>query len=262
MHVSRLVSLFAGALALVVVASVATISSANTAAKSTASTQSSSHHATSTAPAHSSTPAASASAGDAHLATVRKNLEESSHNLRAYHWKETVAVSLKGEDKSTMISSVAYNATGKIVRTPEPVPANSQMNGVRGATPNAEKAELQSYAHGAIALLREYIPADPSRLRKEAGKMTSSIDGDRTRLMFKDYQKPGDQVTFELNPSNQITSISVNSYMATARDVVTMNADMSNLADGTTYPSRIRVDTPAKNMGLTVTNSDFQKKTS
>lgn len=260
MQASRCVPLFAGALALAVASLVTTASSASTTAKHTS-------HTTSSAPATSSSTAhhessTAAAPQDEHLAALRQDLEQSAHNMRQYHWKETIVVSLKGEDKSTMINSVTYNATGKIVRTPEPVPANSQMNGVRGATPNAEKAELQAYERSAVALLRSYIPADPTRLRKEAGKMTTSVEGEHTRLMFKDYQKPGDQVTFELNPSNQLTNVSVNSYLASAKDVVTMNADMATMADGTNYPSRIRIDTPAKNMGVTVTNSDYQRKTS
>ncbi|HKW14748.1 MAG TPA: hypothetical protein VJS69_09715 [Candidatus Krumholzibacteria bacterium] len=255
MKALRWFPLIAGALALALVA-----------AANASTTKNSSHHATSSTPAHASapaaTPASAAPAADEHLAAVRKDLEQSAHNLRQYHWKETIVVSLKGEDKSTIVNSVACNGTGKLVRTPEPVPANSQMNGVRGATPSAEKAELQAYEHSAVALMRSYIPADPARLRKEAGKMTTSTEGDHVRLIFRDYQKPGDQVTFELNPSsNQLTSVSVNSYLASAKDVVNLSADMSSLADGTIYPSRIRVDTPAKNMGLTVTNGEFQKKT-
>jgi hypothetical protein len=88
----RCFPLFAGALALVVVAATA---NASTTAKS-----SSAHHTTSSAPGYSSTPAkthASTAPADEHLAAIRQSIEQSRHNLRGYHWKETIAVDYQGE---------------------------------------------------------------------------------------------------------------------------------------------------------------------
>ncbi len=265
MQVSRCIPLFAGAVALAI-STAAHASSTTTPAKSathanasapatSAKSATTAHHAGSTAPV------------DEHLAAIRQNLEQSRHNLRGYHWKETIVVSQKGEDKSTMMNSCVYDAGGKVVRTPEPVPASTHATGVRSATPNAEKAELQSYEHSAVALMRSYVPPDPMKLQKcqQSGKMTTNVveEGHRVKLTFKDYQKPGDEMTIEVNPeSNQILSLAVNSFLATAKDGVTLNVDMASLPDGTTYPSKTRLDTPAKQMGLTVTNSDYQKKTS
>src|SRR5262249_33579066 len=98
-----------------------------------------------------------------------------------------------------------------------------------------------------------------------AGKMTSETiqDGQRVRLTFKDYEKPGDQMSIEINPgTNQLTSIAVNSFLAKASDAVKLNADMATLSDGTNYPASIRLDSVSSHMSLAVTNSDYQKKTS
>src|SRR5512144_2661555 len=120
MQASRCLPLLAGAFALVVSTVAATASSASTAAarhtthatsSAPAASSPAAHHESSAAPAHSSAKPAS----DEHIAAIRRDIEQSRHNLRGYHWKETVVVSLKGEDKSTMVNSCVYDATGKLV---------------------------------------------------------------------------------------------------------------------------------------------------
>lgn len=270
MQVPRCIPLFAGAFALVFVSTVHA-SSTSTSAQSTTPAKGSAHATKSAAPAKSAPAtnhaAASTPPTDENFAAVRLNLEQSRHNLRGYHWKETIVLSQKGDDKSTMVNSVVIDPSGKVVRTPEPVPANAHMNGVRGATPTAEKAALQAYEHSAVALMRSYVPPDAAKLRKcwQAGKMTTDVIevGHRVKLSFKDYQKPGDEMTVEVNPqSHQILNLAVNSFLASTKDAVTMNVDMASLPDGTSYPAKVRLNTPAKQMGVVVTNSDYQKKTS
>jgi hypothetical protein len=254
MNVSRCIPLFAGAVALVI-STTAHASSTSASAKSSTAAPGSAHAAKSAAPT------------DENFAAVRENIEQSRHNLRGYHWKETIVVSHNGEEKSTLMNSCVYDAAGKVVRTPEPVPARTQTAGVRGATPTAEKAEVQAYEHSAVALMRSYVPPDPARLRKcwQSGKMTTDVieAGHRVKLSFKDYEKPGDAMVMEVNPaSHQILSLAVNSFLASTKDAVTMNVDMAALPDGTSYPEKVQLNTPAKQMGVTVTNSDYQKKTS
>ena len=261
MKTSRCIPLFAGAVALVIST---TAYASSTSAKSSTSATSSAHAAKSAAPAKN---AAASTPTDENFAAIRQSLEESRHNLRSYHWKETIVVSHNGQDQSTLMNSCVYDASGKLVRTPEPVPANAQMNGVRAATPNAEKASAQAYEHSAVALLRSYVPPDPAKLRKcwQAGRMTTNVieAGHRVKLSFKDYEKPGDEMIVEVNPeSHQVLSVAVNSFLASPKDAVTMNTDMASLPDGTSYPAKVQLNTPAKQMGLTVTNSDYQKKTS
>lgn len=268
------------AFALAIAATAANAQSTGTPAKSAAPASSATHvsttqtatkaqapsHVASTA--HATAPAKTAApATDEHLAAIKENLQQSRHNLRGYHWKESIVVNYKGEDKSPMVNSCVYDATGKLVRTPEPVPATADKGGMRGATADSKKAEIQAYEHSAVALMRSYIPPDPAKLQKceQSGKMTTNVieAGNRVQLSFKDYEKKGDDLTVEVNPtSNQILGFSVDSYLATAKDAVKLNADMASLPDGTSYPAKIKLDTPAKAMGLTVTNSDYQKKTS
>jgi hypothetical protein len=231
-------------------------------ASATAPAKSSTH--TSTAPAGSSTHATStAPASEDHLAAIEQNLQQSRHNLKSYHWKETTVVSSQGEDKAPVVNSCAFDAAGKLIRTPEGAPSTMKA-GMSGKPADTKKDELKAYMHSAVALMRGYVPPDPVKLQKckTAGKMSETVEeGGRVKIVFKDYEKPGDDMTVEVNTqTNQILSLDVASYLQTAKDAVKLNAEMASLPDGTNYPSRVRLDTPAKAMGVTVTNSDYQKK--
>lgn len=231
-------------------------------ASATAPAKSSTH--TSAAPAGSSAHATStAPASEDHLAAIEQNLQQSRHNLKSYHWKETTVVSSQGEDKSTIVNSCSYDASGKLIKTPEGAPSTMKA-GMAGKPADTKKDELKTYMHSAVALVRGYVPPDPVKLQKckTAGKMSETLEeGGRMKLNFKDYEKPGDNMTLEVNTqTNQVLSVDVGTYLQTAKDAVKLNAEMASLPDGTNYPSRVRLDTPAKAMGVTVTNSDYQKK--
>jgi hypothetical protein len=268
---TKRISMLAFALAIAATAANAASTGSTTPAKST--TTQATHstapaHTQSAAPAKAAAPATySAPAANDHLSAIKANLSQSRHNLRGYHWKETIVVNYKGEDKATMVNACVYDASGKLVRTPEPVPATASSGGMHTATANSKAAEIKAYEHSAVGLMRSYVPPDPAKLDKckKSGKMSTEVieDGQRVKLSFKDYQKPGDQMIFEVNPgTNQILNVRVDSYLASAKDAVKLDVNMASLPDGTSYPAKVKLDTPAKEMGLTATSSDYQKKTS
>ena len=265
MNTIRSISLVAGVLALVAGATYSHGATTTTAHQHATTHTSSAHAVHASAP--SSAPAgvpASMSPGSDELTAIRQSLTENRKNLHAYEWKETAVVSYKGVDKATTVNSCAYDAAGKLIKTPEGAAAREKSTH-KTASAKAKPNEYQAYMHSAIALARSYVPPDPARLEKckAAGHMTSTPEesGQRVRLDFKDYEKTGDDLSLEVNPAtHQIISMDVSSYMATAKDAVKLNADMALLPDGTNYPSRLKLDTPAKAMGMVVTNSDFQKK--
>jgi len=256
--------------ALAIAATAASAQGSGTSAKSATPAKTTTHHATTTS-THSATTTKSAAHTDANLTAVKTGLESSSHNLRDYRWKETIVVSSNGVEKSTMVNSCSYDATGRLTRTPAPAAASaekSEMRSTTAATKNAtSKGEIESYEHSAVALMHSYIPPDPMKLQKceQAGHMTTDVveAGHRVRLTFKNYEKPGDAMVIEVNPSNNaVLGMSVDSFLASAKDAVKLNVDMASLPDGTSYAEKTHLDTPAKNMAVMVTNSDYQKKTS
>lgn len=213
------------------------------------------------------TPTGSAPTAEERVAAIKQHLAQSQQNLKQYQWTQTTVVSYKGEEKSSTANSCAYGADGKVVKTPVAAPAEAEgKRGLRGKVVDNKKEEMAAYMQSAVALIKSYVPPDPAKIQacKEAGKMTMTVieNGKRAKIDFKDYEKPGDNLGVEIDmATNQILGLSVASYLADAKDAVNLSVAMAALPDGTGYPSTIKIDAPAKEMAVAITNSTYQKKT-
>ncbi|HKW14191.1 MAG TPA: hypothetical protein VJS69_06885, partial [Candidatus Krumholzibacteria bacterium] len=218
-----------------------------------------------TAPAAGTTPAPTPAE---RIAAIKANLVQNATNLRTYQWTETQVVNLKGDDKSNTQKTCYYAADGKVVKTPLAPPAEAKDKpGLRGKIVDNKKEELSAYMKSAVALVKSYVPPDPAKLQaaKDAGKVSMSVldPGKRARLDIKDYQKPGDNLGIEIDmTTNQILGLNVASYLADAKDAVTLDVKMASLPDGTGYPSTIVLNGAAQKIKVTVSNSGYVKKTS
>ena len=220
-------------------------------------------------PATATPPAAApadAKAGAAeHVAAIKANLMTSMQNLKGYQWTETQVVNLKGEDKSNKQFTCAYGTDGKVVKTPLAAPAeDDKKRGVRGKIVENKKEEMGEYMQSAVALVKSYIPPDPAKIQlaKDAGKVSLTVlePGKRVKVDIKDYEKPGDTLGIVLDTAtNQILGLSVASYLADAKDAVTLDVTMATLTDGTGYPAKIVLDGKSQNIKVTVSNSDYKK---
>jgi hypothetical protein len=200
------------------------------------------------------------------IAAIKASLAQSAQNLKQYQWVETQVVNFKGEDKSSTENTCYYDVDGKLVKVPAAVAGDDEKKrGLRGKVVANKKEELGEYMQGAAALIKSYVPPDPAKIQaaKDAGKIstTPSGDGKQMRVDIKDYEKPGDTLTIELdNASGKIIGLGVASYLADAKDAVTLNVTMAGLPDGTQYPATVVLDAVAKQMKVTTTNSGYTKK--
>ena len=200
------------------------------------------------------------------VAAIKQNLAQSQTNLKQYQWSETTVFSYKGEQKSSTTNSCAYGTDGKVVKTPTSAPAEAEeKRGVRGKIAENKKEEISAEMQSVLALIKTYVPPDPAKIEacKDAGKVSITVTepGKRARVDFKDYEKPGDNLGVEIDlTTNQILAVSVASYLADAKDAVSLNVAMASLPDGTGYPASIKIDAPAQSIALAVTNSEYQKK--
>jgi hypothetical protein len=80
-------------------------------------------------------------------------------------------------------------------------------------------------------------------------------------LIFKDYAQPGDQMTLTFDTAaKKIASLSVNTYMGESKDTVTLQVQMGSLPDGTNYVEQSVLGATAKQLVVTTTNSNYQKR--
>jgi hypothetical protein len=199
------------------------------------------------------------------VAALKANLAASQANLRHYEWIETIIVSLNGEEKSRKQQRCYYGADGalqKVVVDASPPPATKP--GLRGRIIANKTAELTAYMQSAVSLVKSYVPPDPAKIQaaKDTGKVSIDVlvPGQSARINFRDYQIPGDTLSVAIDiASNRVAGVTVASYLDSPTDVVTMDAHLGQLDDGTSYTSDITLNAPTKKLTVTVQNTGYRK---
>jgi hypothetical protein len=199
------------------------------------------------------------------VAGIKATFAASQVALRQYEWIETTVVSLNGEEKSRKQQRCYYGADGvlqKVLVDASPPPPTKP--GLRGRIIANKTAELTDYMKSAVGLVKSYLPPDPARIQasQDAGKVSIQVldPGKRAQVNFHDYQKPGDNLAVVINLANNVVAgIGVSSYLDSPTDVVTLDAKMGQLNDGTIYTSDVTLNAAAKNLTVTVQNTGYRK---
>lgn len=198
------------------------------------------------------------------VAMLKATVAASQAVLRQYEWIETTVVSLKGEEKSRQQERCYYGADGKVQKVvlTQSAPA-PKKRGLRGRIAESKQEELTDYMKEAVRLVKMYVPPDQGRIQaaKDAGKVSlQPLPGQRIRLTFSDYLKSGDSLALEVDlTSNRPLAASVNSYLDSDKEPVTLAVKFGALNDGTTYPSESVLEAKAKKLQVTVQNSGYRK---
>lgn len=199
------------------------------------------------------------------VAALKASLALSQAVLKQYEWVETTVISLKGEEKSRQLNRCYHGADGGVTKVPLTTPPPQQKKrGLRGKIVENKKEELTEYMQQAVELVKSYVPPDPARIQaaKEAGKVTVDIlkKGERVRLNFRDYVKPGDTLGVEIDTAgNRLLGLKVGSYLENAKDPVTLSVKFAQLADGTSYAQTTKLDATKKKVKVQVDNAGYRK---
>lgn len=199
------------------------------------------------------------------VAALKATMAASQVVLKQYEWIETTVVSLKGEEKSRQMNRCYYGADGGVQKVPLTTPPpEEKKRGLRGKIAESKKEEMTDYMKSAVALVKSYVPPMPALIEaaKEKGKVSVDVlqPGKRARLNFRDYLKPGDTLSVEVDlTNNRMLALTVKSHLEDAKDAVTLEARMATLADGTSYADTITLNAPVKNISVKVDNSGYRK---
>jgi hypothetical protein len=201
------------------------------------------------------------------VAALKQNVARDQQSIRQYEWIETTVISLKGEEKSRKQQQCYYGADGVLQKvTVDASPPPDKKRGIRGRVIAKKTEELTDYMKQAVALVKTYVPPDPARIQavKDAGNVSLDLPGGGkgARLNFRNYQKPGDVFTVEVDhASNRVIGLTVATYLDDPKDTVTLNVGFSTLQDGTGYPATEVLVATAKNLSVNITNSGYRKST-
>ena len=125
-----------------------------------------------------------------------------------------------------------------------------------------KKEELSDYMKQAVELVHEYVPPSPQRIQaaKDAGKVSVTPTGpDGARLDFRDFVKPADSLSINLNlGNNSIQAVKVGTYLESAKDSITLDARFAALNDGVNVANAVLV-AAEKKIQVVIQNSDYRR---
>jgi hypothetical protein len=204
------------------------------------------------------------------IAALKKNMAQSQAQLRKYEWVETTIVSHKGEEKSRKQERCYYGADGTLQKLPIGDPSQPSADqgggGRRGRMKERiiekKKDEIQEYMQSAVALVKQYVPPNPSAI--DAAKTAGNValrpgQAGRVRLEITNYLKSGDLMAIDVDgAANRLLGVSVNTYMDKPADAVTLAVQFGTLNDGTTYTGQTTLDAKAKEMQVVIQNTGYR----
>jgi hypothetical protein len=196
------------------------------------------------------------------FAAVKQAAADNQQRLRQYQWIETMQLTLKDDAKPPTQNLCQYGPGGQIQKTPIGVPEQPSGGRIKQRIVKKKKAEMQDYLGDVKSLLAMYVPPDPQIMQQafQAGKVSLNSAGRLLNVIFKDYAQRGDQMTLTFDTSaRKIVSLNINTYMGQSKDVVTLQAQMATLPEGTNYVQRTVLNATAKQLVVTTTNANYQK---
>ena len=198
------------------------------------------------------------------VAAFKQALGQNKQALQHYGWTETTQISLKGEVKSTKVEQCQYGPNGQVQKTvisqPPPPP---QKRGLRGRVVENKVNDMKDYMEQAVSLIKQYVPPSPDKLQAAASAGNASISPagpGAVQLQFKNYLQNGDSLVLALDPNtNMMQQVNVNSYLGEQKDAVTLQVNFQSLPDGTSYSASKVLNATAKQIVVTITDSNYHK---
>ena len=200
------------------------------------------------------------------LGELKQSITQNQSQLRTYKWIETTELSLKGEVKNRSQKTCQFSPDGQMQKTPIGAPDEPQntARGLKGRVIEKKVNEFQDYMDRFGSLVSRYVPPDVTRIQEsvQSGKasLQETIGGNLYTLVFNDYAKPGDKVTFNIETSSKkLSSFSVATYLDGPEDAVGINARFASLDDGTNYVEETVLTSKSKQLNIKITNFGHSK---
>lgn len=197
------------------------------------------------------------------VAALNSLVADSQAALKHYEWIETTIVTLHGEVRSRKQERCHYGPDGMLRKADVYSSSFPRAAPREAGRPDRKPKDLTDAMQSAPILVKSYIPLDPSDMQaaRRAGRISVVVlqSGKRVRVDVLDYHKVGDQVGIEIDlAKNRILRVTVATYLDNITDVVTLNATMGQLSDGTAYPAAIMLEEPTRSLNMAVQDTGYR----
>jgi hypothetical protein len=219
--------------------------------------------------AASTAPAFQGAAGKQALQQKVTQLKESvaanKAKLQQYQWTETSTVILKDKTRKTETKLCRYGPDGKVQKTlvGPPPEQPEQQHGLKGRIVEKKTEEMKDYAERLKSLIGEYVPPARDKIQDafQSGNASFDVSQGGSALVFKNYYKNGDKMTFNFDSTTKkISNLTVNTYLDDPNtDVVTLSAVFATLPDGTNHVDHTDLKAQSKQLEIKTANSNYQK---
>ena len=192
---------------------------------------------------------------------LKQSLADNQKKLAHYQWVETTVISLKGDEKSRVQKQCFYGPDGKVQKQEISATQAQMPGGLRGKMAAKKKGQITDYMQQAVALVKEYVPPQSAVIGNAllSGNVSfTPLAVGTARVTIANYLKQGDSLTLTISTANNsIQQVSVRTYLDDPKDAISLDAGFASLQDGTSYPAKIVLNAPAKNIQVVVQNSDY-----
>jgi len=179
------------------------------------------------------------------------SIADDNPRLHQYQWVETTQLTWKGDAQPPSQQLCRYGPDGQVQKIPiGPIPK-----------PLSETGQMQDYLREVQAHIGAYLLPAPHEIEQAYRAHTVSFrpTGAIVNLVFKDYVRPGDQMTLAFDPAaRKITSMDINTEMGEAKDAVTLRVLIASLPDGTNYVRQTVLTANRMQLATTTTNSRYR----
>jgi hypothetical protein len=204
------------------------------------------------------------------LAALKEASAANKQRLQQYTWTETQQLTLKGEAKPAKTFQCQYGPNGQVQKTPIGAQDASSSSGGGGRGGRLKQhvvekktEEMKDYMQQVQGVIALYVPPDPQRMQRafQAGNVSINKGGpDLVNLIFVNYAQQGDKMTIGFDTaSKKVQTVNVNTYLDDPKDVVTLAVQFASLPDGTNYQQQTVLNATAKQLQVTMTNSNYAK---
>ena len=199
--------------------------------------------------------------------------KENSVALKQYTWKSRTGIKMKGESKSVTLEQVRYDLDGKQQKTSigEPPQQQAQESGRRGRRGGGriknkvienKKEEFAELMKSLGQLVGSYAHMPPEKMQAFAQNATvaqgQGASGDQVLIQGSNALVAGDTMSIWIDPASYgMRRIEI--HTSFEDNPVHFTGEFKALTDGPTYPARLKLEYPDKEVELTVEGYDYQK---
>ena len=199
---------------------------------------------------------------------IKEQATRTKEALAQYRWQQQETITVKGKVTKQELFQVETGPQGRPLRVAiareKDSSSSEAQHGIKQHLAEKKSRGLEHYALEIKDLALSYIPPDPARLQQsylhgDASLAAGSVPGE-VRLVIRDYQKPGDSLTFTLDQQHKgLKSIDVSSYLTDPKDAVKVNAQFDRLPDGTSLVNDMMITGASKRLTVEIKNFDYQR---